>query len=60
MEYVEKMVTSTAETAYLAGAEHSSTMMCERLNSALNKVLDKLSMLSTFHVYIVYDHPLLF
>ncbi|XP_026293811.1 uncharacterized protein LOC113217931 [Frankliniella occidentalis] len=38
MGYVEKMVTSTAETAYLAGAEHSSTLMCERLNSALNKV----------------------
>lgn len=38
MDYVEKMVTSTAETAFLAGAEESSTLMCERLNSALDKV----------------------
>ncbi|XP_034247011.1 uncharacterized protein LOC117648499 isoform X2 [Thrips palmi] len=38
MDYVEKMMTSTAETAFLAGAEQSSTLMCERLNSALYKV----------------------
>lgn len=38
MNYVEKMITSTAETAFLAGAEQSSTLMCERLNSALDKV----------------------
>lgn len=38
MDYVEKMITSTAETAFLAGAEQSSTLMCERLNSALDKV----------------------
>lgn len=41
MSYVEKMVTSTAETAYLAGAEQSSTLMCERLNSALDKIAEE-------------------
>lgn len=38
MDYVEKLVTSAAETAFLAGAEPASTLMCERLNSALTKV----------------------
>jgi len=43
MNYVEKMITSTAETAFLAGAEQSSTLMCERLNSALEKVFSVFS-----------------
>jgi hypothetical protein len=38
MEYVDKLATSAAETAYLGGAEHMSTVMCETLNSAHAKV----------------------
>jgi hypothetical protein len=38
MEYVDKLATSAAETAFLGGAEHMSTVMCESLNSAHAKV----------------------
>jgi len=38
MEYVDKLATSAAETAYIGGAEHMSTIMCETLNSAHAKV----------------------
>ena len=38
MEYVDKLATSAAETAYIGGAEHMSTIMCETLNSANAKV----------------------
>jgi len=38
MEYVDKLATSAAETAYIGGAEHMSTIMCETLNSAHVKV----------------------
>lgn len=38
MEYVDKLATSAAETAYIGGAEHMSTIMCETLNSARAKV----------------------
>lgn len=38
MEYVDKLATSAAETAYLGGAEHMSTVMCETMNSAHAKV----------------------
>lgn len=38
MEYVDKLATSAAETAYIGGAEHLSTIMCETLNSAHAKV----------------------
>jgi hypothetical protein len=38
MEYVDKLATSAAETAYMGGAEHLSTSMCETLNSAHAKV----------------------
>jgi len=44
MDYVEKLATSTAETAFLAGAENSSTIICERLNSALQKVTHALNL----------------
>jgi hypothetical protein len=38
MEYVDKLATSAAETAYIGGAEHMSTIMCETLNSVHTKV----------------------
>jgi len=38
MEYVDKLAASAAETAYIGGAEHMSTIMCETLNSAHAKV----------------------
>ncbi|XP_069693738.1 diablo IAP-binding mitochondrial protein-like isoform X2 [Periplaneta americana] len=38
MEYVDKLATSAAETAYLGGAEHMSTVMCETINSAHAKL----------------------
>jgi len=38
MEYVDKLATSAAETAYIGGAEHMSTVMCETLNSAHAKL----------------------
>jgi hypothetical protein len=38
MEYVDKLATAAAETAYLGGAEHMSTVMCEAVNSAHEKV----------------------
>lgn len=38
MEYVDKLATSAAETAYIGGAEHVSTIMCETLNTAHAKV----------------------
>lgn len=38
MEYVDKLATSAAETAFLGGAEHMSTVMCESLNSAHAKL----------------------
>ncbi|XP_021916115.1 uncharacterized protein LOC110828094 isoform X2 [Zootermopsis nevadensis] len=38
MEYVDKLATSAAETAYLGGAEHMSTVMCETMNSAHAKL----------------------
>ncbi|PNF41925.1 hypothetical protein B7P43_G14828 [Cryptotermes secundus] len=38
MEYVDKLATAAAETAFLGGAEHMSTVMCESLNSAHAKL----------------------
>lgn len=38
MEYVDKLATSAAETAYIGGAEHMSTIMCETLNSVHTKL----------------------
>jgi hypothetical protein len=38
MEFVDKLATTAAETAYLGGAEHMSTIMCETINSAHEKV----------------------
>lgn len=38
MEYVDKLATSAAETAFLGGSEHISSIMCESLNSAHAKV----------------------
>uniref|UniRef100_A0A0A9YGY3 Direct IAP-binding protein with low pI n=1 Tax=Lygus hesperus TaxID=30085 RepID=A0A0A9YGY3_LYGHE len=45
MEYVEKLVTSAAETAFLAGAEYSSTSLSERMHSAQIQVRESLKSL---------------
>lgn len=34
MDYVEKLVTSTTETSFLAGAETACTTLSERLHAA--------------------------
>ncbi|KAJ9597600.1 hypothetical protein L9F63_011545 [Diploptera punctata] len=38
MEYVDKLATSAAETAFMGGAEHMSTVLCETINSAHAKL----------------------
>lgn len=46
MDYVEKLVTSTTETSFLAGAETACTTLSERLHSA--KIMVK------YKVYVTY------
>lgn len=38
MEYVDKLATSAAETAYMGGAENMSTVLCETINSVHAKL----------------------
>ncbi|KAF6211841.1 hypothetical protein GE061_012357 [Apolygus lucorum] len=53
MEYVEKLVNSAAETAFLAGAEYSSTSLSESLHSAQFQIRESLKNLQNL------DHNLI-
>ena len=47
MEFVDKLATSAAETAFMGGAEHMSTVLCETINSAHAKVC-------IYFAYVIY------
>lgn len=45
METVEKVVNSTTEAAFLAGADYMCTALCERLYSAQKEINDQIEKL---------------